>query len=136
MKRTLFLFIAFLFCVEVFGQQTAPSSTFGKKDYLKKSQRQLRTGTILLIASPVFVLAPVAIVSAIKKGGEATGDIIYGCIAAGFLAFPVSIGFFIASSASKKKAIRFSFKNETAPLLQYSRQTSRSVPSFTLTFSL
>jgi len=117
-------------------QQTTAKPVKAAGEYLKKAKHLQTAATVLLIASPVLVVAPLLIGQGIKKGGDATAGIVYGTIAAGFLAFPVSIGLFIASSVCHKKAIRLSFKNETAPYLSKQSFVSRAIPSLSLKISL
>jgi len=136
MKNILSIILLLAISVSSFCHQTTVLPVKTPGDYTKKSKRLQTAATVLLIASPVLIVAPLLIGQGIKEGGDATAGIVYGTIAAGFLAFPVSIGLFIASSASHKKAIRLSFKNEKVHYLTKQRFINQAIPSLSLKINL
>jgi hypothetical protein len=136
MKNIMIILLLLAVSVSSFCQKTTVMPAKDPGAYTGKSKRLQTAATVLLLASPVLIVAPLLIGSGIKNGGDATAGIVYGTIAAGFLAFPVSIGLFIASSASHKRALRLSFKNEKVHYLTKQRFINQSIPSLSLKINL
>lgn len=134
MKKTILFSLLLINSLASIGQESNQPLQVKKEIYSKRSERQKTVGTILLASSPVLILAPILIQP--KKAGNATMGIYYTAIAAGFLAIPTSIGFFIASGSNRKKANRLSFKNETMPQWTGQNLTSRPTLSLSLKISL
>ena len=131
-----FITISFLMILSsaLFGQETNPSPTLTKQDYLKKSKHQ-RTAALLLL--PVGVLSTgLGMIRFKNEDGSYGNSRNTLFLVTGLVVIGVSIALFIASSRNKKKGMSLSFKNETAPQLEKSRFTTRTVPSLTLKINL
>jgi len=150
--QKLMVFVIFL-AVSVTGVCQPGNTTISpiKIDYLKKSKNQKRTALILLGGGVICTATGMLLINTGKEMQESTGSIwgiptysTYhkndGISAAfgmtGILSMLTSIPIFLASHRNKKKAMRLTFKTETAPQLQKSSFVNRPVPSFALRISL
>ena len=131
MKKIISLSLLLIISATSFSQQTKPSSSLTKQDYLQKSKLQKKTGFILLLGGTACVLVVPLGVLGIKS---LTANAIP--FVAGLIAIPASIPFLIAASRNKKKGMSLSIRNETAPRLQNSNFIYRAVPSVTLKIHL
>jgi len=136
MRNSFLCVLLFIKSFTAFTQQNVPASRDAQMNYLKKSKHLQTAATVVLLSGPVLVVGPLLIVSAAKKGGNATMGIVYGTVMAGLLSLPVSIGLFIVSSSIKKKAMRLSFKSESVPQFKYTGIANRLIPSLSLKISL
>lgn len=136
MKKIILFTLLLTVSAASFSQQTNPSATLTKQDYLKKSNNQKFVAWTLL-GGGVIALALAAIDLDVCFGP--------GCTKSSFPATAVGIGavcivgsipFFIASAKNKRRAMSMSFKNETIPQLQNGSFVNRSVPSLTLKINL
>ena len=111
-----------------FSQQTKPTPTLTKQDYLQKSKSQKTTAFILLGigATAVAIAAP----------GNVSFDVLPVLVIGGGLATLGSIPLFIASGKNKRKAKQISFKMQQTPQLQISRSVNRAFPSLNFKLSL
>jgi hypothetical protein len=125
------------FSLQVFSQQTNPTQTLIKQDYLKKSKNQKTTAWVLLGGG--VLAGGIGLASAV-------GSVCIGCpekpkdqsgwaIAGGALVVS-SIPFFIASSKNKKKAAAISFKMEKTPALQQQGFVYHSYAALTLKIAI
>lgn len=152
MKKIIVLAMLLIVSVASFSQQTNPSPTFTKQDYLQKSKHQKTAAWLLLGGGLALSTTSLAI-----GAGKATKDvanIFTGIVTlsnpapphdytgetilliGGTAAMVSSVFFFIASGKNKRKGMALSFKNEKAPQIQKSSLVYRSVPSLTLKISL
>jgi hypothetical protein len=133
----LVLFIGkFSFC-----QETIPSPTLTKQDYLKKSKSQKTASKI--IAGTGAAVALTGILLAIDDVGgifdprdqenTKTADAL---AYTGLVIMAGSIPFFIASSKNRKKAMSMSFKNQRIPQLQNNGFVYRAIPSLSFKINL
>jgi hypothetical protein len=149
MKKIILQALLLIISATSFSQQTTPSPTLTKQDYLKKSKGQKTAAWLLLgggFASTVtgYVIVKNSLLSGDNflgislTTGEPDKDIVAGEIFffTGAAAILGSIPLFIASNRNKKKGLSFSFKNETTPQLQKSSFVHKPVPSLTLKISL
>jgi hypothetical protein len=117
-----------------FSQQSTPSPTLTKQDYLKKSKRQKTTAFLLL---PVGVLSTgLGMIRFKNEDGTYGNSMNTVFLVSGLAAIAGSITLFIASSRNKNKGMGLSFKNETVPQLENMCSTIRSVPTVTLKIDL
>ncbi len=127
MKKNIVFILLLMLSVTTFSQQiiindAAPT----KPDYLKRSKNQQKIATILLLSGPVIIFG----------GPLILRDIPYETMIVGFLTLPASITMFIIASGNQKKAMRLSFKNETAPQLMEKGFVNKAVPSLSLKINL
>jgi hypothetical protein len=118
-----------------FCQETNSTQPHTKQDYLKKSKDQ-KTAAWVLLGGGTVMIGTGFLIGARKESSfddAATGFII---AVVGVVSDIGSIPLFIASGRNKRKAIRISFRNETAPQLLKNSFAYRSVPSVTLKISL
>lgn len=132
MKKIISLSLLLIISATSFSQPTKISPPFTKQDYLRKSQHQNKIGwTLVLGGAGTAGLLSVGVWVITKSFGAGAVT-----MAAGLLAIPASIPFFIAAGRNKKKGMSLSIRNETAPRLQNSSFIYRAVPSVTLKIHL
>ncbi len=125
-----------------FSQQTNPSPTFSKQDYLKKSKNQKTAAWIFLGGGATTLLTGLVIpkgevVHEGWFGNDYKNDgIKAGLGLTGILSMAGSIPFFVVSSKNKKKAASVSISNEKIQSLQKGSFAYRFVPSVSLIIRL
>ncbi len=130
-----------------FCQQTMPSLTLTKQDYLKKSKSQNTAAWIVLGGG--VVLTSVGMAIGLFKATEALVGLLYlqqpkssndgeVLFYSGLAAIAGSIPLFIASSKNKKKAntVSASFKMESRPTFQQGAIVRTAYPSLSLKLNL
>jgi len=136
MKKIILFTLLLILSAASFSQQTNPSPTLTRQDYLKKSNNQKFVAWTLLGGGAIALAL---------AGMDADVCVGPGCTRNSFPAAAVGIGavciagsipFFIASAKNKRRAISLSFKNETIQYLQKSSFVNRSVPSLSLKINL
>jgi hypothetical protein len=131
-----------MFVVTTFSQKNNPKTALIKEDYLQKSKKQKTVGWILLGGGATFVLTGIIIpkgdiVHETILGYDYENDGIKGAFQlTGILSMIGSIPFFTASKKNSKRAMSFSFRNETAPQLVKSNFVYRPIPSLTFKIGL
>ena len=125
-----------------FSQQTKPSQTLTKQDYLKKSRNQKTFAWILVGTGVGLVVVAFATYSTkdyantlFQQDNSALNTSTTLFIIGGITAVS-SIPLFIASGRNKRKGMNLSLKNETTPQIQKSSFVYRYIPSLTLKISL
>ena len=148
MKKIIVLTLMFGFTTPSFCQETSSKKQlFTGEDYLKKSQRQKKTGFILLGGGAASI-----IISAVIPRGESIGKINWytwseehkndGLKAAfglaGLASVLSSVPFFIASGKNKRKAnaVSASFKNENASIVHGGNFSKINYPAISLKMKL
>ena len=149
MKKIIISTVLLAFATASFSQQTVQKQPLTQTDYLQKSKKQKKTGSILLAVGAGLIVTSVVI-----PRGELTYDGICigafcsdkykndGIKSAFFIAGSISalssIPFFIASSKNKKRAkVASVFINmERAPVLQATEIKNQSFPALGLRISL
>ena len=113
-----------------FSQQTNPTQTFTKQDYLQKSKHQKATALILAGGGVILEIS-----GAIAYQHGNAGLLLFG---AGLLSQAVSIPFFISAGINKKKSKKasVSFKLEKTPDIQPTIISFRSNPAISLKLKL
>jgi hypothetical protein len=148
MKKQFLFILLLVLATNMFSQPSTTTTPAFKIDYLKQSKFRKTVATIFLAGGATSLL----IGSLISKGELietsaggfwGTGELYYknggtkdDFIIVGFLSALTSIPIYLASHHSKKKALRLSFKNETAPQIQKSSFVNKSLPSLTFNMSL
>jgi drug/metabolite transporter (DMT)-like permease len=152
MKTTIFLGMLLIVSAATFSQQTNPSPSLTKQDYLQKSKHQktaawwLLGGGLALSTTSVLIGALKAtedyttIITGIFTGTDPTPQNNYTAatilFVVGTAAMVSSVFCFIASGKNKRKGMSLSFKTETIPPLQKGSFVFRSVPSLSLAIRL
>ena len=136
-------FVAMLIIgVSTFSQQTDPSPSLAKEDYMKKSENQKTAAWVLLGGGAAFVLTGMLIPKGdlVHEGwydNSYKNDGLKGVFElTGILSMAGSIPLFTASTKNKKRAVLISFQNETIPQIQRNSFVYRSVPSLRLKLNL
>ncbi len=156
MRKVLIIVTLALVTNSSFSQQTKPSPTLTKQEFILKSKHQKTAAWVFLGGG--FALSTIGVIIATPKAAEDVGygillfpNIIAGnpqpapnndytgetvLVISGVVAMLSSVPLFIASSKNKRKAMSLSFKNE--PALQSLRGSlvTRSVPSLNFKISL
>jgi hypothetical protein len=141
MKKIISLVLALFIGKFSFCQETVPSPTLTKQDYLKKSKSQKTASKI--IAGTGAALAFTGLLLVVDDVGgifdpndqentKAADALTY----TGLVIMAGSIPFFIASSKNRKKAMSMSFKNQRILQLQNAGFVYRAIPSVNLKISL
>lgn len=142
MKKGIIYFLLVLVSISSFTQQTNPSQTLTKQDYLKKSRHQKTVAGLLLGGGTTLVLTGIIIPKGeLVHEGFLSNDYENNGIKnifklTGFLSIVGSIPMFIASSKNKKKAMSVSLKNQSVPQLQKNNIVYNAIPSLSLKVSL
>ena len=133
MKKIILGIMLLILATSTFSQQTNPSTTLTKQDYLKKSKHQKNTAFCLAGGGIVVWLAGVSKYmnqnDDIDGGGETA-------MAIGSIAALASIPMFIIASKSKRKAASVSINNEKIQTLQKGSFAYKFVPAVRLTIRL
>jgi hypothetical protein len=135
MRKIILCTMLLILATTAFSQQTTPSVAFTKQDYLKKSKDQ-KTAAWVLLGGGTVMIGTGFLIGARKESSfdDAAGGAILAAI--GVLSDIGSIPLFIASGRNKRKGLRISFRNETAPQLLKNSFVYQPVPSLTLKISL
>ncbi len=148
MKKIILGAMLLMLATSTFSQQTNPSPTFTKQDFLKKSKTQKTIAFSLLGGG--LVMGGIGILAAFKEAAPYILNPFTGlfepppknsttgvaCVIIGGVAVVASIPLFIAASRNKYKARSLSFKYETAPQLVQNNIIRVPVPSITLKINL
>lgn len=128
-----------------FSQQTNPSPTLTKQDYLQKSKNQKTAAWICLSGGGAltttgwvigFNSAADEFVDAFTGDKNNTFEIGAVLFFTGMASMLGSIPLFIASSKNMKKGMSLSLKNETIPLLTKQNFAYKTIPSLSLKINL
>lgn len=128
MKITILHILILAMTFSSFSQQTNPSQTLTKQDYLKKSKNQKTAAWICLGSG--------AVLFAIATPGEVSLDILPVLVIGGGVLVAGSIPLFIASGKNKRKAMNISFKIQRSPLLQQSSLAYQNIPAVSIKIGL
>ena len=128
MKKILLFIMLLIMSVAAFSQETKPSPTLTKQEYIQKSKNQKTTAFILLGVGATAI--------AIAAPGNVSLDLLPVLVIVGGVAAIVSIPLFIASARNKRKGMSLSFKNVPAPQIQKRSFVYQTVPSLTLKINL
>ena len=133
MKKTISLTLILIITGSALSQQTNPSPTLTKQDYLKKSKGQ-KTGAFILLGAGLLSVSLGSVQVNPNIGGNNSGNTAF--LVTGLTAIGISVPLFIASSKNKKKAMSMSFKNQPLPQLQNYGFANRAIPSLNIKISL
>lgn len=139
-----------VFATTTFSQQTNPSPTLTKQDYLQKSKKQKTTALIFLGGGTVvfvtgFIIPQGEFISSgnfwddLFWGGHHKNDEIKSTFwGIGTLSMLGSIPFFLASGKNKRKAenISISFKMESGTFIQQNAIARTYYPAFSVKLPL
>lgn len=131
----LFLTLVIQLEIPVFAQSGVKSNGELNALLLEKSRKQRNTGTILLATSFSCTITVPVIWSISTQNGSGFRAIT-AVYLAGLICLPVSIGFFIAGSINKKRAIRTGLTLQTLPETLQRKFENRLQPAMTLKISL
>jgi len=137
MKKIIFSAMLLITVTATYSQQSNPSPTLTKQDYLQKSKKQKTAAWILLGGGLLSsALGSVRTNPDGIWGGDASNSNQTVFLVTGVIAISASIPLFIASSKNKKKAASLSFKNEPIPRIQRNNLVNRNMTTLTLKISL
>ena len=135
MQKTVFLFIILIIAVSAFSQQSSPSSTLLKQDYLGKSKKQKTTAAILFGGGLLSTYAGLATLAG-KCAPESANTDNFIMIGAGFTAIVTSIPLFVISHINKRKGLRMAFINQPALQIINNSFVYKTIPSINFKISL
>lgn len=125
--RKLLISLSFLFVAStVYSQETTPSPTLTKQDYLKKSKSQKTTAWILLGAGVTLL--------AIAAPGNVSFDVLPILAIGSGAAIIGSIPLFIAAGKNKRRAAAMTanFEIQRSPVISYAGPSSRLLPGISV----
>lgn len=143
MKKSIIFFLLLPLAITSFSQQIKSSPTLTKQDYLQKSKKQKKAGTILLAGGAGLIITSLII----PKGEKVYNGVCVvtlcddkykndGIKSAFFIAGGISaissIPLFIVSGKNRKKAGSVSFKNEHSAQLYNKTLVYTSFPAVRL----
>ncbi len=133
MKKITICILLLFFSATSFCQQTEPSTSLTKEEYLKKSKAQKAFGFIFLGAGAISIIS----VGGGNNDLNALGTAVTVVTVGGLLAV-ASIPLFIASGRNKRKAknASVSFNFEKNRYLQQSQLSFHTIPAITLKLNL
>ncbi|MBK9571022.1 MAG: hypothetical protein IPO53_14660 [Chitinophagaceae bacterium] len=99
----------------IYSQQSNPTVTLTKKDYLQKSKHQKTAAWILAGGGSLCAMLGTIQFNFAGSDGEVNNSTGTVFLLTGLAAIGASIPFFIASSKNKKKAADISFRMEKGP---------------------
>lgn len=136
MKKIIICVLLLITAIATFSQQTTPSPSLTKQDYLKKSKHQ-KTVAWILLGGGIFStgLSTVRLNFAGSEGEENNSNRTVFLVT-GLAAIGASIPFFISASKNKKKAADVSFRMEKAPRIQQGSFVYRSYPALSFRLNL
>ena len=127
MKKIITCIALLIVANSIHSQQSNPSATLTKKDYLQKSKNQ-KTAAWLFMGGGIGLT--ILGISADKSDVDNVGSSGRGvAIITGIAAISVGTTLFILSSNNKKKAETIAFRMEKAPLIQQGGFVYRSYPA-------
>ena len=149
MKKFIIIAILFVFATTSFSQQKIQKHVLTQTDYLQKSKKQKKTGSILLAGGAGLIITAFIIprgklvydgicIGAYCSDKYKNDGIKSAFFIAGSLSSLGSIPFFIASRKNKKRANATSFiiDIEKVPVFQYATRKSQSFPVIGLRLGL
>jgi len=131
MKKIIFSTMLLIIATSTFSQQTNPSPTFTKQDYLKKSKHQKIAAKTLFGVGGVLVMLGSIQFNFAGSASEVNNSRSTVFLVTGLAAIGASIPLFIASSKNKKKAADVSFRMEKSSQIQQENFVYRSYPALT-----
>ena len=134
MKKIITCIALLIVANSIYSQQTSPSPTLTKKDYLQKSKHQ-KTAAWLFTGGGIAITG-LGISYDDDNGGQSENSGKTVLIITGLAAVAVGITLFISSSVNKKRAESLSFKMENAPLIQQGSFVNHSYPALSLRLKL
>lgn len=141
MKKYLYFILLLIFSVTLFCQQSNPSPTLTKQDFLQKNKKQKKAARIMMGGGATLILTSILI----PKGeivresfwpeykNDGIKSSFFFC---GTLSMLSSIPFFISSAKNKKKAMSLSFKTQQQPQLQTNKVKYTAIPSLSIKIGL
>src|SRR5262245_53047878 len=138
MKGTCILcLLLFLYLIGM-SQQTTPTESLSKTDYLQKSKKQKTAAWIMLGGGTVIGLIGLASINVAGTDdpdgvNNTPGTILF---ATGLASVIASIPMFSASKKNKRKAMSVSLKNQFLPYLQTTSMVYTVVPSVQIKIKL
>jgi hypothetical protein len=134
MKKIIICIALLVMANSIYSQQTEPTVTLTKKDYLQKSKNQKTTAWLFMGSG--LGLTILGLTSDNQNSGKTdnTGKIV--ALVSGIAAISVGTTFFITSANNKRKAESMSFRMEKAPLIQQGGFVYRSYPALSFRINL
>ena len=143
MKKITILLLLFGLSATTFCQQTDPSPSPAKQNYLTKSKKQKTAAWLLAGGGTALIITGLAIDSGKPEfnllclcyvgSKDATRGALVGT---GILAIGGSIPLFIASARNKRKAMNVSFNMQRVPQLQKTGIVNQHIPALNVKISL
>ena len=104
MKKIMLFVTMLIVAVSTFSQQTNPSPSLTKEDYMQKSKKQKTVAWILLGTGATAVITGILIEAPHRGTGDSQSFVGGAIEAGGIICMLTSIPFFISSSKNKKRA--------------------------------
>jgi hypothetical protein len=135
MKKIITCIALLILANSIYSQQSKPTATMTKNDYLQKSKHQKTAAWLFMGGGLGLTIGGLCDNSSDNfNKGDNTGKMV--AIIAGVAAISVGTTFFITSANNKKKAESLSFRMERAPLMQQGNFVYRSYPALSFRLNL
>lgn len=139
MRKLFACFLSMLLTVSILAQQITPDQKFSRQDYLQKSEKQKKTGWIVLGSGAALIITGFIIGNSGEDEASFDKAMSGGLfIVAGSAATIISIPIFIASGRNKKKAAAATsyFEFRTENFTTASLPSARSFPALAIKLTL
>ena len=136
MKKIIICITLLILANAIYSQQSNPTVTLTKKDYLQKSKHQKTAAWILVSGGSLCAMLGTVQFNFAGSDGEVNNSNSIVFLVTGLVAMGASIPFFIASSKNKKKAADISFRMEKAPQIQQGSFVFHSYPALSFRINL
>jgi hypothetical protein len=134
MKKLITCIALLIVANSIYSQQSNPSSTLTKHDYLQKSKNQ-KTAAWLFMGGGMVVTG-LGLKDANSNIGKSDASRKAVTIITGLAAISVGTTLFIASSNNKKKGEMLSFRMEKAPAIQQGSFVYHTYPALSFRLNL
>ena len=134
MKKIIFCLALLIITNSVYSQQSNPSPTLTKKDYLQKSKNQKTAAWLFMGGGIGLSILGFQAESRIAGNKENSGRTV--AIITGLAAVSVGTTLFILATENKKRAESLSFKMEKAPQIQQGSLVNRFYPALSFRIHL
>jgi hypothetical protein len=134
MKKIIFCLTLLIVANSIYSQQSNPTATLTKKDYLQKSKNQKTAAWLFMGGGLGLTILGLTADNQNSGSTDNTGKIV--AIITGVSAISVGTTLFILATENKNKAAALSFRMEKIPLIQQRNFVYRSYPALSFRLNL
>jgi hypothetical protein len=134
MKKIIFCLAMLIVANSIYSQQSNPSATMTKKDYLQKSKNQKTAAWLFMGGGIGLTILGLSADNANENNAKSSGKGV--AIAAGLSGISVGTTLFIAATRNKNKAQSLSFRMEKTQQVQQGSLVYHSYPALSFRINL